>query len=249
MGHFEFFDQNSYEFNRESKRGVLILHGFSSSTYETLPLGKFLADKGFRVVVPNLPGHGTTVEDCNATHYTEWLSFVEEKFAELSAECDEFHVIGLSMGAVLSLYLASLFPATKLVTCATVLNFRTPFVVNYIVPVINRIMVKQKKIKNFSKNPHKRYSGYDAYPLIALNEFRKLNNYVKKRLDRVNCPILYVHSKMDSLSLPSNVDLVLNNVSSGEKEKLLVENASHHLFYDSKDKDLIFSTIYNFLDK
>ena len=249
MGHFEFFDPNSYEFNKKSKKGVLIIHGFSSSTYETLPLGQFLADKGFRVSVPNLPGHGTTVEDCNATRYPEWLSCVEEAFAELSIECDELYVVGLSMGAVLSLYLASLFPVTKLVTCATVLNFRNPFVVNYIIPIINRIMVKQKKIKKFSKNPHKRYSGYDYYPLIALNEFRKLNNYVKKRLDRVNCPILYVHSKLDGLSLPSNVDLVINNISSEKKEELIVENASHHLFYDSKDKDLIFSTIYNFLDK
>ena len=249
MGHFGFFDQNSYELNKKSKRGVLIIHGFSSSTYETLPLGQFLADKGFRVSVPNLPGHGTTVEDCNATRYSEWLNFVEERLAELSTECDELYVIGLSMGAVLSLYLASLFPITKIVACATVLNFRTPFVVNYIIPVIHRIMVKQKKVKKFSKSPHKRYSGYDAYPLIALNELRKLNNYVKKRLHKVSCPILYVHSKSDSLSLYSNVDLVLNNVSSKTKEKLIVENASHHLFYESKDKDLIFSSIYDFLNK
>ena len=114
MGHFDFFDQNSYELNKKSKRGVLIIHGFSSSTYETLPLGQFLADKGFRVSVPNLPGHGTTVEDCNATRYSEWLNFVEERLAELSTECDELYVIGLSMGAVLSLYLASLFPITKI---------------------------------------------------------------------------------------------------------------------------------------
>ena len=53
--------------------------------------------------------------------------------------------------------------------------------------------------------------------------------------------------KVDGLSLPSNVDLVLNNVSSKIKNKLIVNHASHHLFYESKDKDLIFNTIHQFI--
>ena len=249
MGHFTRFDSNSYELNQNSKKGVLILHGFSSSTYETLPLGQFLSDKGFRVCIPNLPGHGTTVEDCNATRYHEWLDFVEEKIADLSIECDELYVVGLSMGAVLSLYLASLFPINKVIVCATVLEFKNPFVINYMIPILNRLIVKKKKISDPANLTKKRYSGYDYYPLIALNEFRKLNKYVKKRLNLINCPILYVHSSGDRLSLLKNVDLILDNVSSEIKEKLIVDYASHHLFYDSKDKDLIFSTIYDFLDK
>ena len=249
MGHFTRFDSNSYEFNKNSKKGVLIIHGFSSSTYETLPLGEFLSEKGFRVSIPNLPGHGTTIEDCNSVKYYEWLDFVEEKIAELSIECDELYVVGLSMGAALSLYLAGLFPINKVVTCATVLNFRNPFVINYIIPIVNRILVKQKKINNPIKQKNKKYSGYDHYPLIALNEFRKLTKYIKKRLHLVKCPILYVHSNADKLSVPENVNLVLNNVSSSMKEKLIVDYATHHLFYDSKDKDLIFDTIYDFIDK
>ena len=75
MGHSEFFDSNDYELNPDSKKGVMIIHGFSSTTYETLPLAKFLSQKGFRVSNRNLPGHGTTLEDCNATKYQEWLNF------------------------------------------------------------------------------------------------------------------------------------------------------------------------------
>tara|TARA_Y100001970_G_scaffold2716_1_gene3228 strand:+ start:2384 stop:3133 length:750 start_codon:yes stop_codon:yes gene_type:complete len=247
MGHFDYFDSNNYDLNLESKKGIMIIHGFSSTTFETLPLAKFLAEKGFRVSTHNLPGHGTTVEDCNSTKFQDWLNFVEINLAELSSSCDELYVVGLSMGSVLGLYLAGLFPINKLVTCATVLNFKDPFRVNYLVPIFNKILVKQKKVKKTSKNKHKRYSGYDHYPLIALNEFRKLNNYVKKRLKLVKCPMLYVHSKVDGLSLPSNVDLVLNNVSSKIKNKLIVNHASHHLFYESKDKDLIFNTIHQFI--
>ena len=248
MGNFEFFDEKNYDLNLESKKGVMIIHGFSSTTFETHPLAQFLSRKGFRVSARNLPGHGTTVEDCNATKYTDWLRFVDENLAELSTECDELYVIGLSMGGVLGLYLASLFPINKLVLGATVLNFKEPFKVNYIVPLVNRFIVKQKKVGKFTKNKYKRYSGYDHYPLIALNEFRKLNNYVIKRLKHVKCPTLYVHSKADKLSVPSNVDLVMNNISSEIKNKLIVENASHHLFYDSQDKEQIFNRIYDFIN-
>jgi|TARA_Y100000996_G_scaffold140918_1_gene107760 carboxylesterase len=250
MGHFTRFDPNSYDLNKSSKKGVLIIHGFSSSTYETLPLGKFLSDKGFRVLIPNLPGHGTTVEDCNSFTYNDWLDFLEEKLAEISIECDEIYVIGLSMGAVLSLHLATLFPVNKIITCATVLKFKNPFVIHFLIPILNRIVVKQKKIKKQKKkNMKKRYSGYDHYPLKALNEFRKLNNYMKKRLHLIRCPILYVHSQSDKLSITDNVNLILDNVSSATKEKLIVEHATHHLFYESKDRDLIFSTINSFLKK
>ena len=248
MGHFEYFDSKSYELNKNSKKGVLIIHGFSSSTYETLPLGQFLSKKGFRVSVPNLPGHGTTVEDCNATRYYEWLDFVEQKIAELSIDCDELSVIGLSMGSVLSLYLAGLFPINRLIACATVLKFNNPFVINYVIPLLNRIIIKQKKITDPVKQASKKYSGYDHYPLIALNEFRKLNKYVKKRLVRIKCPILCIHSNADKLSIPKNLDLILDSVSSKIKEKLIVDYATHHLFYDSKDRDLIFNTIYRFLE-
>ena len=66
MEHFKLFDKKSYDLNKDSNRGVLILHGFSSTTYETLPLADFFQKRGFRAVAPNLPGHGTTIEDCNS---------------------------------------------------------------------------------------------------------------------------------------------------------------------------------------
>lgn len=246
MGHTELFDDKSYDLNTNSKKGVLILHGFSSSTYETIPLGRYLSKKGFRVLVPNLPGHGTTIEDCNSQRFYNWLDFVDIKLAELTTECDEVSVIGLSMGGVLGLYLASFFPMNKLIVCAAVLKFKNPFVVNFLIPAINKIFVKQKKI---SRDPNKRYSGYDHYPLIALNEFRKMNRFVIKKLNKITCPTLYVHSQNDGLSTPQNVDIVMNNINSKIKQKLIVDHASHHLFYNSIDRNVIFSKINHFLNE
>ena len=243
------FDTNDYELNVHSKKGIMMIHGFSSTTFETAPLAHFLADKGFRISCRNLPGHGTTIEDCNATTYHEWFDFVEQNLAELSADCDELYVVGLSMGAVLGLYLAELFPINKLVVAAPVLKFKNPFQINFLVPLFNRFVIKQKKGKHPSgHNTIKNYSGYSYYPLIALNEFRKMNKIVLKKLNLIKCPLLYVHSENDKMSLSRNIDLVMHNISSDVKQKLIVQKATHHLFYDSPDKDQIFNTIFNFIN-
>ena len=248
MGKTINFDTNNYELNLDSKKGVMILHGFSSTTFETAPLVHFLADKGFRVSSRNLPGHATTIDDCNATTYHEWFDFVDLNFAELSVDCDELYIVGLSMGAVLGLYLAGVFPINKLVVAAPVFSFAKPFQTNILVPIFNRIVKKQKKNKYPSgHNMIKNYSGYDHYPLIALNQFRKMNNNVFKKLNLVKCPLLYVHSEKDQMSLSKNIDLVMSNVSSKTKEKLIVKEASHHLFYENPDQDKIFNTIFNFI--
>ena len=60
-----------------------------------------------------------------------------------------------------------------------ILSFKNPFQTNILVPLFHRLVTKQKKNKYPSgHNMIKNYSGYDHYPLIALNQFRKMNNNV-----------------------------------------------------------------------
>ena len=63
------FDRNNYEFNKESPIGVYLIHGFSNTTYEVKQLADFLAKNNFHVIANNLPGHGTSVEECNRVKY------------------------------------------------------------------------------------------------------------------------------------------------------------------------------------
>ena len=77
------FDKKNYEFNHNSKKGVYILHGFSSTTFEVKELAEFLGQKGFHTIANNLPGHGTTIEDCNKTTFNQWLDFSKQEFAKL----------------------------------------------------------------------------------------------------------------------------------------------------------------------
>ena len=67
------FDENNYKFNTESKNGIYLIHGFTNTTYELKMLAEYLSQKGYHSVANNLPGHGTTVAECNKTKYTDWL--------------------------------------------------------------------------------------------------------------------------------------------------------------------------------
>jgi len=245
------FDSNDYVYNSESSTGILLIHGFSSSTYETKFLAKHLSQFNFHVATYNLPGHGTNVDDCNSTTYSEWIYFARQKLAELSSTSDKVFIVGHSMGGAITLHLASMFPVDGVVLAATVLKFKKKFETYFLVPLLNKIKQKVDKRKMFTKehlekNPN---FGYMEYPLVALNEFRKMNRRIVKELPKVKCPALIIHSKSDVTSIEENVDLIYNNISSTDKTKLIVENSSHHLFVDESDKDVIYKAVLSFINK
>ena len=41
--------------------------------------------------------------------------------------------------------------------------------------------------------------------------------------------------------------MILSRINSSQKEKLIVEKAHHHLFYENPDHELILNTIYKFI--
>ena len=134
------FDKNNYYYNQNSKIGFYLIHGFSSTTYEMIPIMNFLKNKGFKVVANNLPGHGTTIEECNWVKYQDWLDYSKKHFAEMASSCDKTFIIGSSMGSVIALYLASIFPIDGLIIGGTVISFRNSFTVNYLNPFLSKIL-------------------------------------------------------------------------------------------------------------
>ena len=241
------FDTNNYEFNKSSDIGVYIIHGFSNTTYEVKELAEFLGNQGFHTIANNLPGHGTTPEECNRVRYQMWLEHVTQDLANLISGSKKTYVIGCSMGADLALYLSSIFPINGCVVGGTVLKFNNPLTIHLLIPLLCKIIkFSKKEIKN---NTTTKYYGYTSYPLIALNEMRKLTNIIRKKLPKVRVPLLIIHSYADRLSLIENVDLVYNRTKSISKEKFFVKNAHHNLFDENKDQEKIFNKILNFITK
>lgn len=249
MGNTEFFDSNNYEFNKECKRGVYLIHGFTSTTYELLDLAKFLSENGFYVRLDILPGHGTTINDCNKTKYNEWIKHVEEGVAEVASGCDEVHVIGISMGAILALHLATLFPLTSMIEAAVVFKFKNEFNVRVLVPLLSWLITKKNKFTQYEDGKKLKFYGYSEYPMKALNEMRKLTNDVRPRLPQVKCPIMLIHTKNDLTSIMENYHIVKESISSEEQTDLILEASTHNLFVGGKEQLFIFENILTFLNK
>ena len=243
------FDPNNYEFNPESNIGIYLIHGFSSTTYELKLLAEILAHKGHHVVLNNLPGHGTNIDDCNQYQYNDWLDYSKIEFAKLCSSCDEVFIIGCSMGAVISLYLASIFPVSGIIVGGTVLKFKLFFNTYYLNTMLCHILKKREKKLTFPKEIRDtiEFYGYNQYPLIALNEFRKMNNMVLKKLKDIKCPILMIHSNNDKVSIKENVDVIVSNIASDKQEILELEYAHHNMFDTNQDTPIINKKIINFI--
>jgi len=247
----EYFDTKNYEFNTESKDGIYIIHGFTNTTYETRDLAKYLGEQGFYTKAINLPGHGTTPEDCNRVKFTDWIEFTERGVAEMSSRCDNVYVIGISMGSDLALHLSSVFPLNAAVFASTVLEFKEYFSTCILTPLFHRIIPFREKKMSYPKAIRDKlvYLGYKVWPLSAVNEMRKLTNRVKGELPEIKCPALVIHSTKDMLSLQSNIALVYDNISSEIKEKFIVNQANHNLFTNSPDQELIFQKINSYFSQ
>jgi carboxylesterase len=87
----------------------LLLHGFTGSPWDLRPLGESLAARGYKVKAIRLPGHGTTPEAMTGVSWRDWEQACEDALASLSSHRQVF-VAGLSMGALLSLLLATRRP-------------------------------------------------------------------------------------------------------------------------------------------
>ena len=91
-------------------RGALVLHGFTGNPQSMRDLALALSDAGFTVELPLLPGHGTDIADMLPTRWEDWSAAAEEAYTELAARSDGVVVVGLSMGGLLTVWLAEHHP-------------------------------------------------------------------------------------------------------------------------------------------
>ena len=252
MDRTERFDEKNYEFNSDSKNGIYLIHGFTNTTHEIKGLAKYLSEKGYRTIANNLPGHGTTIQECNRIKYTDWLQAVEQDVAKLAAQCNTIHIIGSSMGGVLALHLAAMFPINSLVVVAPVFQFKSEFKTRILVPLFKNLIPTKNKASQYKNGKSMKFYGYTDYPNKALDEFRKLTNIVRKDMVQVKCPTLGIYSYGDQTCIMKNKDIVNDNITSKIKETLVLDKISHNMLVENHYLDefeLVYNTIHQFIGR
>ncbi len=90
----------------EGTVGVLLVHGFAGTPAEFDPLAAHLAAQGYIVVAPLLAGHGGGPDALAATTWQDWVGSAQRPLDTLRARCQTVVLVGFSMGAAITLYLA-----------------------------------------------------------------------------------------------------------------------------------------------
>jgi carboxylesterase len=222
--------------------GVLLCHGFTGSPKSMIGWAKRLEAAGFRVLVPRLPGHGTSWQELNETTWINWYACVEEAFTALQVRCDQVFLAGLSMGATLCLRLAEQHGSdvSGLTLVNPVINISEPRRWVYLLralPVLRLVIPSLTGPANDIAMPDQDDLGYDRWPLGALYSQTFLWADVRRNLDRVDQPLLIYRSIHDHVVDPSSVQLIKAGVRSSDQSYVELQRSYHvaTLDYDAED--------------
>jgi carboxylesterase len=226
--------------------GVLLSHGFTGSPYSMRPWGHHLAERGYAVEVPRLPGHGTSWQEMNRTRWEDWYAEVTRSFEKLHAENDVVVAAGLSMGGALVLRLAadqSDRLAGVVVVNPAVQTLRKDVLA---LPVLKHVVPSFPGIVNDIKKPDVDEHGYPKTPLKAAASMFAGYRDLRADLGRVTVPLLYFRSTVDHVVDESSEPIILEGVSSADVEVVRLENSFHVATLDN-DADLIFERSADFV--
>jgi carboxylesterase len=210
--------------------GVLLSHGYTASTAEVRLLGRFLHEQGYTVAGPLLPGHMTTPEDMNRCHWQDWAGAFEETYQQIAARCERVFVGGESMGALLTLYLASRHPEV-----AGLLIYAPALRISALDAFLARLLVRfvpyvRKRKRNII--PAERWQGYRVHPVSALVQLLHLQKEVRPRLPDIHQPLLLIQGRLDTDIDLRGVDMLYQEIGSTLKELHWLERSRHPVILD-----------------
>lgn len=76
--------------------------------------------------------------------------------------------------------------------------------------------------------------GYPVFPLRTLTEIDRLITGVRARLHRVTAPTVILQAREDDMTSPRNASIVFEEISSKEKELVLLEDCYHVITVDKQ---------------
>lgn len=213
---------------------VLLLHGWTGSPAHFRPLGSFLNDAGFTVSAPLLAGHGTKIEDIVTTGWRDWMESAVGAALELTSAGKRLHLVGLSMGGVISLLMAPVVDAKSIVT------INAPQVV----------WDRRSRLSLFFRGSERIRPGepvapapdevrefqqqYHGTPIGTIAELEDLMKAARRNLGRVQCPALVIQSRADETVKPISGEIIYEGLGSPDKRLMWLETSRHVALLDDE---------------
>jgi carboxylesterase len=244
VGYLDDFDASGTGATKEI--GILLVHGFTGSPSSMRPWAEFMHQQGYTVRVPRLPGHGTKPEDLNNVKWQEWPRKIESELRELQKSCTKIFVFGLSMGGGLTLFTTE--NHQEKISGIVLVNpmIHIPFVTPSMAKVVSKFQKMRTAVGNDIKRKNVTEYAYDANPIVGIYELTKMLKVTRANLAKVSIPTLLFHSTEDHVLPVSNTEIILEGISSKDKERIELSN-SYHVATLDHDMEIIFEKSLTFV--
>jgi carboxylesterase len=179
----------------QEQKQVVLIHGFTGSPSDLVPLSEALARDGMRTHVVTLPGHDSTVAELNTVVWQDWLAKGQEALTQLESGQSTI-IVALSMGA----FVATLLAATKSNNISALVLLAPAFVLrpfgrlgvalsqlglHHVKPFISKSNgpdICDPQAKECNK-------AYREIPVRALVQFEEFRKVALEAIPNVICPV------------------------------------------------------------
>lgn len=227
--------------------GCLVIHGFTGNPSSMRPIAEAMVEAGHSVEMPRLPGHGTTVEDMNATSWSDWTSEVEAAYQRLAARCDHVVAIGLSMGGTLTAWIGAQHPEVAGLVFINAATEASEEMRDGLQAMIDGGEEYIDGIGSDVADPDVTESAYAKVPLAAMVSMLDGVADLQDRLGDITAPALIMTSVQDHVVAPTASDHLAATLA-GPVERVSLER-SYHVATIDHDRDLIIERIRQFVSR
>lgn len=126
--------------------GILLIHGYTGSPAEMRFLGERLAHQGWTVLGLCLSGHGASSPELGQTSWEDWVRDAEKGIKNLRASCIRVVGIGLSLGGLIALHMASRGMLDGVIAMNAPMEDRSSMEIRPIRPILNLVGQELERI-------------------------------------------------------------------------------------------------------
>jgi carboxylesterase len=211
-----------------------------------MPWARHLADQGFAVSVPLLPGHGTHWRDLARQRWQDWYAGFETAYLELAARTSDCYVAGLSMGGTIALRTAARHSVAGVAAVNPGLSFYDRRV--RIVGLLKYFQRTTTPIQEENSTAATTDDGdYTVTPLAAVDQLRRLFSATLRDLPAVQAPALVFKSGTDVVVPPSSLALLRRRLGSRDLTVIPLPRSGHVATLDADAPLLIEESVRFFL--
>ncbi len=243
----------------KSENAILFIHGFAGNPSTFHYFSQRAKKDGFDVVMPLLPGAGTTKEDFKKSNFSQRYLYLKETYLKYRKKYKNFFLAGLSLGGTLALKLTQEFndsteysPTGLISIVAGVIYFSPKYntpAKTLTIPFLRAAgwFTDEVSISNKHKETGdgvERNRSYKGIFPRQLYSSKAASGKIKRDLYKIKVPTFLAHARGDKVVPFANIFYIADHISS-KKVKMKIydigeqKHAQHNLaIYNSTRDDL-----------